>query len=119
MRIGLVISLIMLAFSAQASLFANPSYLRFQSVPVGQVSMTEYSYVSNFSQEPISTITVFDNCSFDFQVQHSCYFQLNPGQSCPVYVRFMPRSKGIQYCQITLLGSGVGSAIISVQGEGL
>lgn len=115
----LLIAGLLLTSTAHANLSATPGSIFFFDEEVGSIGSSRSVSVRNHSNQPISGLSIYDNCFSDFYVSnYGCYGTLPAYGSCSLDVRFQPRLEGHHSCSIQISGSGSYTSV-SVSGRGV
>ncbi|MCM2280965.1 MAG: choice-of-anchor D domain-containing protein [Bdellovibrionaceae bacterium] len=104
------------AWPVQAWLSASRTYVSFPTVKVGRAWEDSVS-ITNFGPEAASGLMVSDTCYLDFSAVHTCFFELQAGQSCNLTVRYQPSRAGRHTCSMTVTSLGQGMVTVSFEGQ--
>lgn len=119
MRQIFLIAGLLLTSTAHASLSASPGSIFFFDEEVGSIGSSRSVSVRNNSNQPISGLSIYDNCFSDFNVSnYGCYGTLPAYGSCSLNVRFQPRMEGQHSCSIQISGGGSYTSV-SISGRGV
>lgn len=104
--------------AAQANLSASPSWINFYDVEVGQWR-TRTVRLTNVGTETMARPTVRVSCGLEFRVGETCFYDLDPNQSCELVIGFEPRYTGHFSCTISVSSLDGPSTYVNVTGAGV